>query len=72
VPPIGRQIRLWQSGIGIGYARPHGARPLVGTRAPDVEADDGTRLYAALRRGRFVLAAPPGSPPAALASRPST
>ena len=64
VPPIGRQVRLRISGIGIRYARPRGAHPLVGTRAPDVTADDGTRLYEALRRGRFVLAAPPGFVPA--------
>jgi 2-polyprenyl-6-methoxyphenol hydroxylase-like FAD-dependent oxidoreductase len=64
VPAIGRQVRLRISGIGIRYARPRGAHPLVGTRAPDVTADDGTRLYEALRRGRFVLAAPPGSAPA--------
>ncbi|MGY1763389.1 hypothetical protein ACI79G_04475 [Geodermatophilus sp. SYSU D00779] len=41
-----------------------GAHPLVGPRAPDVTADDGTRLYEALRRGRSVLAAPPGFAPA--------
>ena len=64
VPAIGRQVRLRISGIGVRYARPRGAHPLVGTRAPDVTADDGTRLYEALRRGRFVLAAPPGFAPA--------
>jgi 2-polyprenyl-6-methoxyphenol hydroxylase-like FAD-dependent oxidoreductase len=65
VPAIGRQVRLRISGIGIRYAHPRSAHPLVGTRAPDVTADDGTRLYEALRRGRFVLAAPPGFAPAA-------
>jgi 2-polyprenyl-6-methoxyphenol hydroxylase-like FAD-dependent oxidoreductase len=64
VPAIGRQVRLRISGIGVRYARPRGAHPLVGTRAPDVTADDGTRLYEALRRGWFVLAAPPGFAPA--------
>jgi hypothetical protein len=64
VPAIGRQVRLRISGIGVRYPRPRGAHPLVGTRAPDVTADDGTRLYEALRRGRFVLVAPPGSAPA--------
>jgi 2-polyprenyl-6-methoxyphenol hydroxylase-like FAD-dependent oxidoreductase len=60
VPPIGAQVRLRQSGIGIAYDRPRGAHRLVGTRAADVTADDGTRLYEALRGGRFVLVAPPG------------
>jgi hypothetical protein len=60
VPPIGAMVRLRQSGIGIAYGRPRGAHRLVGTRAADVAADDGTRLYEALRGGRFVLVAPPG------------
>jgi len=59
VPAIGRQVRLRQSGIGIRYGRPPGAHPLVGTRASDVAADDGMRLYEALRAGGFVLVAPP-------------
>jgi 2-polyprenyl-6-methoxyphenol hydroxylase-like FAD-dependent oxidoreductase len=60
VPPIGAFVRLRQSGIGIAYGRPRGAHRLVGTRAADVTADDGTRLYEALRAGRFVLVAPRG------------
>ncbi len=60
VPPIGALIRLRQSGIGISYGRPRRAHRLIGTRAADVTADDGTRLYEALRGGRFVLVAPPG------------
>jgi FAD binding domain len=60
VPPIGALVRLKQSGIGISYGRPRGAHRLVGTRAADVTAGDGTRLYEALRGGRFVLVAPPG------------
>jgi 2-polyprenyl-6-methoxyphenol hydroxylase-like FAD-dependent oxidoreductase len=60
VPPIGAQVRLRQSGIGISYGRPRGAHRLVGTRAADVTADDGSRLYEVLRGGRFVLVAPPG------------
>lgn len=59
VPPIGAQVRLRQSGIGISYGRPRGAHHPIGTRAADVTADDGTRLYEALC-GRFVLVAPPG------------
>jgi 2-polyprenyl-6-methoxyphenol hydroxylase-like FAD-dependent oxidoreductase len=64
LPPVGSRIRLRLSGVGIAYPRPRGAHRLVGTRAPDITADDGTRLYEALRRGRFVLAAPPGVVPA--------
>jgi 2-polyprenyl-6-methoxyphenol hydroxylase-like FAD-dependent oxidoreductase len=60
VPAIGAQVRMRQSGIGIAYGRPRGAHRLVGTRAADLTADDGTRLYEALRGGRFVLVAPPG------------
>jgi hypothetical protein len=60
VPPVGAQVRMRQSGIGIAYGRPRGAHRVVGTRAADVTADDGTRLYEALRGGRFVLVAPPG------------
>jgi 2-polyprenyl-6-methoxyphenol hydroxylase-like FAD-dependent oxidoreductase len=60
VPPIGAQVRLRQSGIGISYGRPRGTHNLVGTRVADLAADDGTRLYDALRGSRFVLVAPPG------------
>ncbi|MGE0299138.1 FAD-dependent monooxygenase [Pseudonocardia sp.] len=64
VPPIGRRMRMLQSGIGIAYPRPRGAHRLVGTRAPDVvgtrTGTGGTRLYEALRAGRFVLVAPAG------------
>ncbi|GAA5138372.1 FAD-dependent monooxygenase [Pseudonocardia adelaidensis] len=60
LPPIGALVRMKQSGIGIAYGRRRGEHRLVGTRAPDVTALDGTRLYEALRGGRFVLVAPPG------------
>jgi 2-polyprenyl-6-methoxyphenol hydroxylase-like FAD-dependent oxidoreductase len=45
------------TGIGISYpsARGRGAHPLVGERAPDIPLRDGTRLYEALRDGKFVL-----------------
>jgi hypothetical protein len=43
------------SGLGIGYRRTPGAHPWTGRRAPDVLLADGTRLYQALRDGRFVL-----------------
>jgi 2-polyprenyl-6-methoxyphenol hydroxylase-like FAD-dependent oxidoreductase len=60
IPSVGALVRLRQSGVGIAYGRPRGAHRLVGTRAADITADDGTRLYEALRGGRFVLVAPPG------------
>lgn len=60
IPPIGRQVRMRQSGIGIAYGHRFGAHDLVGTRAPDITATDGTRLYEALRNGRFILVTPPG------------
>ncbi|MFI6434727.1 FAD-dependent monooxygenase [Streptomyces sp. NPDC050759] len=45
------------TGVGYRYAAPHGAHRLTGTRVPDV-ALRGTRLYEALRGGRFVLITP--------------
>jgi 2-polyprenyl-6-methoxyphenol hydroxylase-like FAD-dependent oxidoreductase len=62
VGPIGRKAAGQVSGIGIRYPRPRGAHPLTGTRAPDLALTDG-RLYEALRDGRFVLVAPPGTEP---------
>lgn len=44
------------SGIGFGYAAPHGAAELVGRRMPDMRLRDG-RLFEALRGGTFVLLA---------------
>ena len=74
VPPVGRRVRMLQSGIGISYDRPRGAHRLVGTRAPDLVADDGTRLYEALRAGGFVLVGPPGStrPASGVTNHPAT
>ena len=54
IRPVARRAALTISGIGIAYSRPHGAHPLVGTRA-DVALADGVRLAEALRDGRFVL-----------------
>jgi hypothetical protein len=48
------------TGIGISYAADRGAHPLTGKRAPDVRLADGSRLYEALRTGRFVLITPTG------------
>jgi len=58
VRPLGDRVRMRVSGIGVRYPAPPGAHRLVGARAPDVQSRDGTRLYAALRGGRFVLVAP--------------
>ncbi|MCH0569971.1 FAD-dependent monooxygenase [Streptomyces sp. MUM 136J] len=46
------------TGLGYRYPAPRGAHRLTGTRVPDVALADGTRLYEALRDGRFVLIAP--------------
>jgi 2-polyprenyl-6-methoxyphenol hydroxylase-like FAD-dependent oxidoreductase len=62
VGPIGRRAAAAVSGIGIRYPRPPGAHPLVGRRVPDL-ALRGGRLYEALRDGRLVLVAPPGTAP---------
>lgn len=47
------------SGLGVHYGRPHGAHPSVGRRMPDIAVQPtrsgATRLYQALRDGRFVL-----------------
>ncbi|MCX3059164.1 FAD-dependent monooxygenase [Streptomyces beihaiensis] len=48
------------TGIGVAYAAPKGAHRLVGKRVPDVSLQDGSRLYEALREGKFVLVLPQG------------
>ncbi|TDD67169.1 FAD-dependent oxidoreductase [Jiangella aurantiaca] len=57
--PVQRKAGEFVSGLAIGYGRSRGDHPLVGRRVPDVAVvtDDGTksRLYEALRTGRFVL-----------------
>ena len=58
IPPIVRKITGQISGIGISYPRPRGAHRLVGTRVPDLDLPDGTRLYRALHPGRFLLLSP--------------
>ncbi|MGH3425420.1 MAG: FAD-dependent monooxygenase, partial [Nocardioidaceae bacterium] len=60
IPPIARKAAGTISGVGIDYGRPRGAHRLVGTRADDVRLTGGTRLYEALRDGRFVLVTPAG------------
>ncbi|MFF4830523.1 FAD-dependent monooxygenase [Streptomyces sp. NPDC001315] len=46
------------TGIGFRYQAPKGSHRLTGTRVPDIALADGTRLYEALRGGRFVLITP--------------
>ena len=58
IGPLARRAAGMVSGIAISYPRPRGAHPLVGRRAPDVVLDGGSRLYEALRQGRFVLVTP--------------
>jgi 2-polyprenyl-6-methoxyphenol hydroxylase-like FAD-dependent oxidoreductase len=68
--PLARRGGLEVSGISVSYhdQAPAGSHRLVGDRAADVDltadASDKspTRLYEALREGRFVLMAPEGSP----------
>jgi 2-polyprenyl-6-methoxyphenol hydroxylase-like FAD-dependent oxidoreductase len=53
IPPVMRKVLYTMSGIGIGY--PGGAR------VPDIPLQGGTRMYEALRAGRFVLVRGGGS-----------
>ncbi|WP_019634384.1 FAD-dependent monooxygenase [Actinomadura atramentaria] len=61
-PPVGDRVARAVSGIGVDYPAPRDAHPLTGRRAPDVPLTGGTRLFEALRDGRFVLAAPEANP----------
>ncbi|WP_405724433.1 FAD-dependent monooxygenase [Streptomyces sp. NBC_01537] len=60
IRPLKRKAMGVLTGIGISYAADRGAHLLTGKRAPDVRLADGTRLYEALRTGRFVLITPTG------------
>jgi 2-polyprenyl-6-methoxyphenol hydroxylase-like FAD-dependent oxidoreductase len=55
VKPIMQKMTGMVSGIGIRYPHAPGDHHLVGRRAEDVDLADGTRLYEALRGGRFVV-----------------
>ncbi|GIJ54961.1 FAD-dependent monooxygenase [Virgisporangium aurantiacum] len=55
VPAIRRRLTGRISAIGFRYAAPRGEDPRVGSRMPDLDLADGTRLYEHLRGGRFVL-----------------
>lgn len=52
------------SGISISYPAARDAHPLTGARAADLPLADGSRLYEALRDGRFLLAVDPATDPA--------
>ncbi|MGW4567275.1 FAD-dependent monooxygenase [Streptomyces sp. NPDC004561] len=58
VGPARRKVAGQVTGLGYRYPAPRGAHRLTGTRVPDVRLAGGTRLYEALRGGRFVLIAP--------------
>ncbi|WP_410592098.1 FAD-dependent oxidoreductase [Amycolatopsis sp. lyj-23] len=55
VPAVHRTLIGRLSAVGFRYPAPSGEHKLVGTRMPDIPLADGTRLYEALRGGRFVL-----------------
>ncbi|MCX2946715.1 FAD-dependent monooxygenase [Lentzea sp. NEAU-D7] len=55
VPAIHRRLTGRLSALGFRYPAPAGEHRLTGTRMPDAALADGTRLYEALRGGRFVL-----------------
>ncbi|RPF19687.1 FAD-dependent monooxygenase [Myceligenerans xiligouense] len=57
------------SGLGIEYGRRPGDARTVGTRVPDRELPDGTRMFEHLRNGRFALIG--GVPPAGWSDRVS-
>ncbi|SDD15526.1 FAD-dependent oxidoreductase [Glycomyces harbinensis] len=55
IKPVMHRLVGEISGIDIRYGHAHDEHRLVGTRAEDVDLADGTRLYEALRGGRFVV-----------------
>ncbi|OLF14305.1 FAD-dependent oxidoreductase [Actinophytocola xinjiangensis] len=55
VPAIHRTLTGRLTALGFRYPAPAGEHRLTGTRQPDLPLADGTRLYEALRGGRFVL-----------------
>lgn len=55
IPAIHRRLTGRLTALGFRYRAPRGEHELVGTRMPDVALADGTRLYEALRGGRFVV-----------------
>ncbi|GAA1680444.1 FAD-dependent monooxygenase [Glycomyces endophyticus] len=55
IKPIEAKAMGMISGVGIHYGHGKGEDALVGHRANDIALADGTRLYEALRGGRFVV-----------------
>ena len=55
IKPVEDKAMSMISGVGIRYGRDRGEHRLVGRRAGDLGLADGTRLYEALRGGRFVV-----------------
>ncbi|HEY1094206.1 MAG TPA: FAD-dependent monooxygenase [Glycomyces sp.] len=55
IKPIEAKAMGMISGVGIHYGHEKGEDALVGHRANDIGLADGTRLYEALRGGRFVV-----------------
>ncbi|THV28464.1 FAD-dependent monooxygenase [Glycomyces paridis] len=55
IKPIEAKAMGMISGVGIHYGHEKGEDALVGHRANDIALADGTRLYEALRGGRFVV-----------------
>ncbi|WP_335985558.1 FAD-dependent monooxygenase [Glycomyces sp. MUSA5-2] len=53
--PVQHKVTGLISGIDVHYPHAHGEHRLTGDRARDVDLADGTRLYEALRAGRFVV-----------------
>ncbi|MGW0735848.1 FAD-dependent oxidoreductase [Streptomyces sp. NPDC002851] len=59
--PLRNKVIGQITGIGYAYGAPRGAHRLVGRRVPDValtQSPHGSRLYEALRAGKFVLITP--------------
>jgi hypothetical protein len=55
IKPVMHKVVGEISGIDIHYGHAHGEHHRVGHRADDIALADGTRLYEALRGGRFVV-----------------
>ncbi|GAA1670677.1 FAD-dependent monooxygenase [Glycomyces endophyticus] len=53
--PVQHKVTGMISGIDVRYPHGRGEHRLVGTRAEDVDLADGSRLYEALRGGRFAV-----------------
>jgi 2-polyprenyl-6-methoxyphenol hydroxylase-like FAD-dependent oxidoreductase len=74
IGPLARRAAMTVSALAVEYPAPPGAHRLAGRRATDVPLAGGdgapasgpSRLYEALRSGRFVLLAPAGDPPDAV------